>query len=71
MTKRRTQEVICFLLIAAGIILAIGGSYVLHERRRYDQEMAEKQAVVLSEGWGQERRRGPSRRYRRVERTLR
>lgn len=49
MTKRRTQEVICFLLIAAGIILAIGGSYVLHERRRYDQEMAEKQAVVLSD----------------------
>lgn len=49
MTKRKTREVICLLLIAAGIILVIGGSYVLHERRRYDQEMAEKQAVVLSD----------------------
>lgn len=49
LTKRRTQEVICFLFISAGIILIIGGMYVLRERRRYDQKMAEKQAVVLSD----------------------
>lgn len=49
LTERKTREAVCFLLILAGIILIIGGVYFLYERRRYDQVIAKKQTVILSD----------------------